>query len=478
LVEDRLSKVPGVKRVNVTYTRGTAELKCSTRTDEREIENAVVAAGYRIGAAERPRWLSRSFRDYWEVGIAALVLLALYFIAKWTGVAGVSVDPDTFTAPFAVVIGLVAGVSTCMAVVGGLVLGISARFSEQHPNAPAWRKFRPHLLFNLGRISGYAVFGGILGALGGALKLSNGMLAILTVAVGFVMLLLGMKLTGISPRLKQTSITLPSALGRWFGLNKAGGVGTRSALLTGALTFSLPCGFTQAMQLYAISTGSFSRGALALGFFALGTAPALLSAAGLISIVKGAFARRFYTTVGLAVLVFGFVNIRNGLALTGITSGFGGSPKAVATATIEGGVQTVRMTQNGGGYSPKTFTVTKGVPVKWIITSTNSYTCAAFLVMPKYNIRRDLQEGENVIEFTPTETGTVPFSCSMGMYRGSFTVVDGGVSSARPSGKTGIAPATPKSGSTVISSDPLDLNLVRHTLEKKNYELSDDDHDA
>jgi plastocyanin domain-containing protein len=29
-----------------------------------------------------------------------------------------------------------------------------------------------------------------------------------------------------------------------------------------------------------------------------------------------------------------------------------------------------------------------------------------------------------VIEFTPNETGSIPFSCSMGMYRGVITVVD------------------------------------------------------
>ncbi|NCP77121.1 sulfite exporter TauE/SafE family protein [bacterium] len=46
-----------------------------------------------------------------------------------------------------------------------------------------------------------------------------------------------------------------------------------TALGSGALTFFLPCGFTLAMQAYAITTGSFITGALTMMAFALGTAP-------------------------------------------------------------------------------------------------------------------------------------------------------------------------------------------------------------
>jgi plastocyanin domain-containing protein len=35
-----------------------------------------------------------------------------------------------------------------------------------------------------------------------------------------------------------------------------------------------------------------------------------------------------------------------------------------------------------------------------------------------------LKIGENIIEFTPTEIGNIPFSCSMGMYTGTITVVE------------------------------------------------------
>lgn len=59
-----------------------------------------------------------------------------------------------------------------------------------------------------------------------------------------------------------------------------------------------------------------------------------------------------------------------------------------------------------------------------IITSESQFSCASSIVMPKYGIKQKLVEGENIIEFISTETGNVPFSCSMGMYKGKFVVTE------------------------------------------------------
>ena len=42
--------------------------------------------------------------------------------------------------------------------------------------------------------------------------------------------------------------------------------------------------------------------------------------------------------------------------------------------------------------------------------------------MPKYGLEFDIKQGEQVIEFTPTEEGTVRWSCWMGMIPGTFIV--------------------------------------------------------
>ncbi|AKM82620.1 TPA: hypothetical protein DD449_01215 [Candidatus Berkelbacteria bacterium] len=92
--------------------------------------------------------------------------------------------------------------------------------------------------------------------------------------------------------------------------------------------------------------------------------------------------------------------------------------------TIENGVQVVRMTQTGRGYQPNVVTVKVDMPVKWIITGTNTGFCTAFIVSKQSNINRDLVLGENVLEFTPKKIGKINFSCAMNMYKGYFNVVE------------------------------------------------------
>jgi len=445
LLEDKIGQVQGVDHVKVDYRKGEASIRHGADIPSREeIIRAVKESGYEIGSSGPLPWISDNHEDYRNIGKAVLIVGVLYFAVRALGSLGFSVDTKNVSLAMALVVGLIAGISTCMALVGGLILGLSASHAESHPEATAWEKFRPHLYFNAGRVSGYAFFGGLLGAAGSVFKLSNGLLSVLTLAVGAVMIVMGLKLSGLSPRLKEGGPMLPSWIGRRLGLNHHNKEYSHSsALVTGALTFFLPCGFTQATQLYAVSTGSFWRGGAVMALFALGTAPALLGIGGLTSVIKGAAAKLFYAVVGLAVLIFGVLNFGNGLALAGFDPAAAQLKRPATAATEQNGVQTVRMTQKAGGYAPNVFSVRKGVPVRWIITSETELSCAASISMPAFKISRQLRKGENIIEFTPTSAGDIPFSCSMGMYRGVFNVTDGASNGATAAGPTAVSPAPP-----------------------------------
>lgn len=87
--------------------------------------------------------------------------------------------------------------------------------------------------------------------------------------------------------------------------------------------------------------------------------------------------------------------------------------------------QVVRMTVAYGTYQPKNLVIRKGVPVRWEIDGKDVYGCADSIVVPTLGINRELVPGPNVIQFTPpARVGSIPFSCGMGMIRGSFIVVD------------------------------------------------------
>lgn len=424
LIEDNLKQIKEIKKCEVSHVSQRAKIWYeNSKPSLNQISKAVETAGYSVGQESAKNWLSRNPRDYYFLANAGAILLLLYITAQMFGFSELSAGFSQQSIAMAGLVGLVAGVSSCMALIGGLVLALSARHSELHPEATRMEKFRPHLFFNLGRILGFAALGGLIGLIGGALQPSIRVMGVLTILVGAVMILLGLKLIEIFPVLQRVNITMPKFVSRMLGIkHDAKEYSHKSAMLGGALTFFLPCGFTQAMQLFAISTGSFVQGALIMSLFALGTAPGLLGVGGLSAAFKGSKAKLFFTTAGLAVILLGIFNISNASSVVFPPKVLGSAQSSQQKA--DGTVQEVRMTQGGSGYSPNQFTVKKGITVRWVINSTNQFTCASYLRMPAYGISQPLKAGENIIEFTPTQTGQILFSCSMGMYRGAFTVID------------------------------------------------------
>jgi len=432
LIEDKLKEIESIKEVKADYREGKVEILSKTNLDLGQIKNTLLKIDYELGRGEKKTFLSRNFNDYKDLAIGLVIFILLYFILKNTGLFnfGSSISQKSSNLLTVVLVGLTAGFSTCMALVGGLILSLSARHNEKHPEATSAEKFRPHLFFNFGRIISFIVLGGIIGLVGNIFELSSVSLGILIIIVGIVMLFLGLQLTEILPRLSSNGFTLPKSITRMLGIKNyhQKEYNHKNALILGALTFFLPCGFTQAMQIYAISTGSFLSGALIMGLFALGTAPGLLGVGGLTSVLKGLWAKRFFKFVGVLVIFLAIFNIKNGFNLTGFNiikslSSNKGSSASVNVA-VQDGQQIVRMDQVSAGYSPNNFTIKQNIPTKWIINSKNPNSCAASIIAPKLGIKKYLSAGENIIEFVPREVGKIQFTCSMGMYRGYFNVIE------------------------------------------------------
>lgn len=285
-------------------------------------------------------------------------------------------------------IGLTAGVSSCMALIGGLILGISAKWNQEHSESSAFSRFAPHLYFHLGRILGFGLLGGILGLFGSVIHFSNLFLGFTTLVVGIIMVLLGLNLTNLSPRLGSFSLKLPKFLGKNIDGEDSGKIPT---MITGAATFFLPCGFTLAMQAYAVSTGNFMMGALAMALFALGTVPGLLSIGFVSAVLRGDLLKKFFTFTGVIVLLLGIFNFSNGYTLLslGATAPAIVSP-ASDSANLE--VQEVRMVQDGDGYTPSKISIDAGKKIRWIITGKNQYTCSTQIIVPQLGISKSLVE--------------------------------------------------------------------------------------
>src|SRR5205085_1213377 len=130
-------------------------------------------------------------------------------------------------------------------------------------------KFRPLLHFNVGRLASYFVFGGLVGTLGQSITLTTQMSGYMSIAVALIMLWLALTILQIIPK-GSFPIRPPKKLSRWIaGLSES--KHPLAPFILGAMTFFLPCGFTQSLQLVALASRSFIAGALTMFTFALGT---------------------------------------------------------------------------------------------------------------------------------------------------------------------------------------------------------------
>ena len=158
--------------------------------------------------------------------------------------------------------------------------------------------------------------GGLLGSIGSKINYSLSFTGYLTVVIALIMFYIGLQILGIVPNITKLGFHLPKIFSR--KIDDIDGNGSHFApVLLGILTFFLPCGFTQSMQLAAVVSSSFITGALIMGFFALGTLPVLFSVGLGSTYAKKERMRLFNQIIGVVILFFAFYSFNSGLVLAG-----------------------------------------------------------------------------------------------------------------------------------------------------------------
>ena len=313
LTESELGDLPEVSKAKSSLATHSVEVTgdFGDKAPEhiaRDLSEVLKPHGYTLSLEEQK--YSVQWSDFTLALPMAGAFIALFIILQKLGIVNLVTGSDVSYGT-AFVIGLIASVSTCMAVVGGLVLSMSANFAKEGD------KVRPQVLFHIGRLVSFFILGGVIGALGSAFQLGTTGTFVLSVLVALVLLILGINLLDVFPWAKKLQPTMPSFIGkRVHGLKNVNH--TLTPLLVGVATFFLPCGFTQSMQIYTLTTGSFWTGALIMFTFALGTLPVLsLLSFSSFGVHKKAQSGVFFKTAGLAVIFFGIFNLINALVAAG-----------------------------------------------------------------------------------------------------------------------------------------------------------------
>lgn len=316
LTKSELGDVKEVSNVDVSFRDNRVQVTgdFGEKTSEevaKELTQILQPHGYTLSLEKQANTVAWS--DFATAVPLALLCIAVFILLQKLGVVNL-ITSSNVTYGTALLIGFIASISTCMAVVGGLVLSMSANFAKEGD------RVRPQVLFHVGRLVSFVVLGGVIGALGSVFQFGSTGTFVLSLIVAIVLLILGINLLDVFPWAKKFQVTLPSFMGvRLQSLKNLNH--TLTPLLIGIATFFLPCGFTQSMQIYTLTTGSFVTGALTMGAFALGTLPvlALLSFSSL-SIGKKAQSGVFFKTAGLVVIFFGLFNLINSLVAAGLIS--------------------------------------------------------------------------------------------------------------------------------------------------------------
>ncbi len=322
MIESELGELPNVSRVKSNLHGNSVEVEgdFGDKTPEQVAEILSIPVrshGYVIsvqrldGSATGGQEWQNKWADFKVAIPVSLGFILLFIFLQKIGIINL-VNASEVTYGTAFVIGIIASLSTCMAVVGGLVLSMSATYAKEGS------RVKPHLMFHIGRMVSFFVLGGVIGLIGSAFTLNSTATFVLSLIIGIVMLILGINLLGVFHWAKRLQPSMPKFISRHVhGISKFNH--TFAPILIGLATFFLPCGFTQSMQLFTLSTGSFIEGGLTMFIFALGTLPVLaLLSFGSFKITKSSKSGIFFKTAGLVVIMFAIFNFINSLVVIGI----------------------------------------------------------------------------------------------------------------------------------------------------------------
>jgi sulfite exporter TauE/SafE/copper chaperone CopZ/plastocyanin domain-containing protein len=501
-IEKKLKSLAGIEDAAVDYAAGTARITY----DEAVVSPAAITGAIESLGYTTPKESQTGERALQIIGVLAIIL-ALASLLRLFSTSSLAASFPLAEAGMGYGMLLVIGLLTsihCIAMCGGINLSqslgvesgdqgiktgvnhkkikVNAHISVNQsdlqvnegikghsPPLPAPHLLLPGLLYNAGRLLSYTAVGVAVGALGSVITVSDHFRTMILLLAGLLMALMGVNMLGLFPALRRYTPRLPQFLTHKIDGQKAG----RGPLVIGILNGFMPCGPLQAMQLYALSTGSPIRGGVSMFLFCLGTIPlmfALGAAGGILSGAKGsAFSRRATQAGAVLVAAMGVVMFTNGLTGAGLGRPFDRAPVRTAgkafEPVIQNGVQIVNSTLLPNRYPA--ITVQQGIPVRWTNNAPQgSITgCNNRFIIREYGIQHTLKYGDNVIEFRPEKAGRFSYSCWMSMIHSTITVLAPGESIADVKEPD----RTPKPAGVAIPTDAAAVARII-TQENENYQ--------
>lgn len=360
----------------------------------------------------------------WVFGALGIIILGYYLFPLINKVPHPSITESmSYTILF--LVGLITGLH-CITMCGGFVVSYTAKNAQENKSSHL-----SHIYYSLGRLISYTLIGALFGLVGSIIAFTPLMRGIAGILAGLFLVIFGLKMLNLVPLLRRLRVPSPKFVSKHLNQNN-------TPLIIGLLNgLMIACGPLQAMYVLAAGTGSVIEGAKMLFIFALGTIPALIGFGYATTFISKKIAHKLLKVSGVLVILLGIIMLNNGVALTGtgydaksittkitgtIQEKSGSTSNSGPTIEMQDGYQIIRMDVTYSGWGPDTFVLKKDVPVKWIIQGKEISGCNNAIQVPAFDLEFDIKPGEQIIEFTPTKEGVIPWSCWMGMIPGTFIV--------------------------------------------------------
>ena len=431
-IEQALKSTAGISKAHVSYSRGLAEIEFDPElltTDY--IVTIIQELGYTV--------LHKKQRNYLKLvkitGTFAIIIL-LYYLLQRFGILNLLVPSmladSKMSYGMLFIVGLLTSVH-CITMCGGINLSqcIPLRDSQDESISKI-DVLRPSFLYNAGRVVSYSVIGFLLGGIG--MLLTGGSTAgiplslqgVLKITAGLIMVVMGINMLGIFPILRRLQIRLPKKSAVKINQKKRT---EKRPFVVGLLNGLMPCGPMQSMQIIALGSGNPISGGIAMLMFSLGTVPLMMGLGSLVSALGKKYTKMVMQIGCILVVVLGLAMLSQGAGMLGINLDkikpiSDTTELNMAVVSEAGDIQYVESNLDFGSYPE--ITVYSGIPVKWIIHVPEDVIngCNYKMIIKAYGITHEFTSGENVIEFIPSESGTVQYTCWMGMIYGKINIID------------------------------------------------------
>ena len=442
-IERTVRNFKGIKKVDISLAKSRIVIEAEsyqTIPSLHKLNQIFNKDGYSFSQQKQEQAKSLSLKNIVTVVIIFLLIIIFFFTLNGFLLFSRFYVDSSSNIPAFFLFGIAAGLSSCAALVGGLLLSVQESWVGSNGSGNK-RSFFPFLLFNSSRLVTFAILGGLLGALGGVFQLSLRASAILTILISILMFIIGMQMLGVK-LFQKISLNFS---GRMVNSVTTGNriKSNLMPIIFGAITFFVPCGFTLIAQTQALESGSFFRGLSVLTAFALGTLPVLLLIS--YSSVKfykdPKFSNSFRLLSGLLIIFFAVITINSQfgvLQIPNLGSVKAQAPEVPLTAPeinsqvmaptnqdVASTSQVMQMEVKGFEYFPKTITIKAAIPTKFKITDNGSIGCArAVYARGLYPAVILLEPGLNTVEFIAPAAGTYQISCSMWMVEPITVIVN------------------------------------------------------